>query len=155
MSLPQQIGDTFVAMVESGLIRYRGYPLASIAVADDTNWDEIVVAGAGPLVDFWLCGFSFAIATGFAAETQQFVDLGWGGVAGANPAGNIILTNWPISLTANGAAIGPCVLPTQLLAYPVRIPAGQRIAGRIASSPTGGVAFTELRVILATVVDGK
>jgi len=57
-------------------------------------------------------------------------------------------------LTAGAAAVGPDTHAPHMLPYPVKIPATSRMAARIASSPTGTLAFTDFRVILATVVGG-
>jgi len=153
MTLKSVVDQSFLAMVESGNIRYQGLPAAIVAIADDAAWDQLFAAAGAPAVPFWLCGFSYGIATGLAADVSLLIDLGWGGADGAAiAAANVILTNYPVVLTAGVAAVGPSALPSEMLPYPVRIPAGSRMAARIASSPTGTVGFVEFRVILATAV---
>ncbi len=150
----QNAKSIFLAMVESGRIRYQTLPVAAVPIADDAAWDQLFAAAGAPAVDYWLCGFSFSIAsTGAVAEYSLLVDVGWGGVDGAAiAAANVILTNWPINIVGVAAALGPYQCNPQMLPYPVKIPADSRMAARIASSPTGTLAFTDFRVILATVV---
>lgn len=146
-----QISQMWLAKLNSGNVRYQCLPAAVVPIADDAAWDELFAAAGAPAVPFWLCGFSYGIATGLAADVSLLIDLGWGGVDGAAvAAANVILTNYPIVITAGAAAVGPSALPAEMLPFPVRIPAASRMAARIASSPTGTVAFTEFRVILAT-----
>lgn len=148
----QNAKSTFLAMVESGRIRYTALPVAIVPIADDGNWDQLFAAAGAPAVNYWLCGFAYSIASGIAADTSLLVDVGWGGLdGGAVAAANVILTNWPVSLTAD-AAVGKAAFSNEMMPYPVKIPGGSRMAARIASSPTGTAAFVEFRVILATVV---
>lgn len=150
----KELKSSFQALVNSGNIRYACLPAAEVAVADDAAWDQLWAAAAGPAVDFWVCGFAYNFATGgLAAEHSQAVDLGWGGVDGAAvAAANVIVTNYPICITAAAVALGPVGPFWHNLPYPVRVPALSRMAVRIASSVTGGIAFTSFRVIYATAV---
>ena len=159
MGLKTEVDQNFLAMVESGRIRYEAFPLAAVPIANDAAWDELYVAAASPAVPHWLCGFEFSIATNTVlAEVVMFIDLGWGGADGAAVAAtNVLLVNWPIGLTAVAVALGPHMHQNQMLPYPIRIPVGQvdpgsRMAARIASSDPAGVALTAFRVILATAV---
>jgi hypothetical protein len=146
--------QTFQSLVNSGNIRYACLPAAEVAIADDAAWDQLWAAAAGPATDFWVCGFAYNFATTtVAAEHTMAVDLGWGGVDGAAvAAANVIVTNWPITLYGVAAALGPMGPLWASLPYPVRVPALSRMAARIATSVTGGVAFTSFRVIYATAV---
>ncbi|KKN52938.1 hypothetical protein LCGC14_0607390 [marine sediment metagenome] len=142
------------AMVGSGDIRYEALPAAVVPIADDAAWDQLFAAAGAPAVDYWLCGIAFNWATGIVAESTLLVDVGWGGADGAAiAAANVILTNWPVSQTSGAAAVGPDTHAPHMLPFPVKIPGGSRMAARIASSPTGTLAFTDFRVILATVVE--
>lgn len=155
MALPGEVRSSFLALVESGNIRYQSLPVAIVAIADDAAWDELfAAAGAASAVNpSWLCGFSYGVATGLVADVILLVDCGYGGVDGAAvAAATVLLTNWPVALTAGAAAVGPSALPSEMLPFPCRMPAAQRMAARIASSPTGTVAFLSFRVILATAV---
>jgi len=153
MSLKNEVDSVFLAAVASGLIRYQALPVALVPIADDAAWDQLFAAGGAPATPYWLCGFSYGYATGIAADTSLLVDLGYGGADGAAVAPTtVVLTNWPVVLSAGAAAVGPAPCPSELLPYPVRIPGGSRMAARIASSPTGTLAFTEFRVLLATAV---
>jgi hypothetical protein len=150
MGLKTSIDALFDALVASGNIRYQGLPAAIVAIADDAAWDQLFAAATLPC---WLVGISYGVATGLAADVSLLVDVGYGGVDGAAVApATTVLTNWPIVLTAGAAAVGPSALPSEILPFPIRIPPAQRMAARIASSPTGTVAFTEFRVILATAI---
>ena len=153
MSDRSRISQSWLALVNSGSIRYQGLPAAVVPIADDGAWDELFAAAGAPAVPFWLCGFSFNWATGVVAENSLLIDLGFGGVDGAAiAAATVLLTNWPVTMTAGAAAVGPDTHPPQMLPFPIRIPAASRMAARIASSPTGTLAFTDFRVILATAV---
>ncbi|MDP2730038.1 MAG: hypothetical protein Q8O55_06120 [Dehalococcoidales bacterium] len=153
MSFNDKVDQMFLAAIESGSIRYQTLPVAIVPIADDAAWDELFQAAGAPAVPFWLCGISFNWATGIAAETSLLVDVGYGGVDGAAiAAATVVLTNWPVTLTAGAAAVGPDTHAPHMLPFPVKIPAASRMAARIASSPTGTLAFTDFRVILATLV---
>ena len=148
-----RVSQVWKAAVDSGNIRYQALPAAVVPIADDAAWDELFAAAGAPAVPFWLCGFSFNWATGIVAESSLLIDLGWGGADGAAIAAtNVLLTNWPVTMTAGAAAVGPDTHAPHMLPFPIRIPAASRMAARIASSPTGTLAFTDFRVILATVV---
>lgn len=150
----QNAKSTFLALVESGRIRYQTLPVNGVAIADDGAWDQLFAAAGAPAVDYWLCGFAHNVATGLLlAEDQLLIDVGWGGLDGAAvAAANVIVTNWPINFTAVALALGPTSVPNQLLPYPVKIPAASRMAARIATSPVGGVAVTGFCAILATAI---
>jgi len=143
------------AMVGSGNIRYTTLPVNGVPLPDDGTWVELFVAGAGPVVDYWLCGFAFSIATGLVtAEAQYLISVGWGGNDGAAvAAANVIVTNWPMNFTAVALALGPVVIPTQVLPYPVKIPGGARMAASLAATPVGGTALLAFCGILATRVE--
>lgn len=153
MSLKSEVDQLFLAAIQSGNIRIQALPTGLVPIADDAAWDELFAAAGAPAVPYWLLGFSYGIATGLVADVSVLVDLGWGGADGAAVApANVLLTNYPVVLTAGAAAVGPSALPSEMLPIPIRIPASSRMAARIASSPTGSVAFTEFRVILATAI---
>ena len=156
MGLKSEVDSAFLALVQSGNIRYQALPVAGVAIADDAAWDQLFAAAGAPAVPYWLCGFQFSIATGLVvAENTMLFDVGWGGIDGAAvAAANVILTNWPVAFSAVALALGPFEIAPKMLPYPVRIPGGSRMAARIAASPIGGQAVTDFRVILATVVGG-
>ena len=113
MAGPYQNAEAiFLAIVESGKIRYQTLPVAVVPIADDAAWDQLFAAAGAPAVDFWLCGFSYGYATGIAADVSLLIDVGYGGVDGAAiAAATVILTNWPVTLTAGVAAVGPASIP--------------------------------------------
>lgn len=159
MSDRARISQTWLAMVNSGNIRYQALPVADIPLADDAAWDQLYNAAGSPAADHWVCGFQFSIATGLiVAENEMLIDVGWGGADHAtNAPTNIIIANWPVAFSAVAAALGPFMCQNQMLPYPVRVPVGQvspgsRMVARIAASPIGGQAFTAFRVILATAI---
>lgn len=144
----------WLSLVNSGNIRYQSLPAAEVPIADDAAWDQLFAAAGAPAVPYWLCGFTYNFATGgVTAEHTELVDIGWGGVDGAAvAAANVVITDYPICVSAVALALGPFGPFQVILPYPVRIPAASRMAARIASSPVGGVALTSLRVILATAI---
>lgn len=152
--LKSEVDQIFNAVVESANIRYQALPVAEVPIADDAAWDQLFAAAGAPAVPFWLVGFTYNIASGdIVEEDTLLVDLGWGGVDGAAiAAANVILTNFPVCVSAVALALGPFGPFSEWLPYPVRIPASSRMAARIADSPVGTAAFTSFRVILATVV---
>ncbi len=151
----QNAKATYLALVNSGRIRYTGLPLNGVPLPDDSTWVQLFVAGAGPVVDYWLCGFGFSIATGLVvAEAQYVIEVGWGGLDGAAvAAANVIVTGWPVNFTAVAAALGPVSIPNQMLPYPVKIPGGSRMAASLQATPVGGTALLAFCAILATAVE--
>lgn len=157
--LKSLVDQVFNAKVNSGNIRYQALPAGEVPIADDAAWDQLYAAAGSPAVPHWLCGFTFNFASqDIVEEDTLLVDVGWGGADGAAIAAtNVIVTNFPVSVSGVAAALGPFGPFCIWLPYPVRIPVGQadpgsRMAARIASSPVGTAAFTSFRVILATVV---
>jgi len=152
MGMKSEVDQQFLAAVESGNIRYEGLPVALVPIADDAAWDQLFAAAGAPAVPYWLCGFAYTLPNTIAVDLSLLIDVGWGGADGAAVAPtNVILTNWPVGFTAD-AAVGKAAFSSEMLPYPVRIPASSRMAARIASSPTGTIAIVEFRVILATAV---
>jgi hypothetical protein len=155
--LKSQVDQLWLAMVESGNIRYSSWPVAGIAIADDGAWDEIVVAAAGPgaTVPCWLCGFSFGVATGLiVAEIGYEFRIGYGGAAGdGNAPATETVTNWAVNFSAVAAALGPFVIPPQILPYPIKMPAGVAVEAMY-TTLVGAAAITRFRVILATAIGG-
>ena len=119
MKTASRVKETFLAKVDSGLIRYQGYPTTGVAVPVATD-TEIFAAGAGPLVDFWLCGFIAAVYASVAALTLV-VTIGYGGVDGANPPATVVVTTFPVAKDGNAGTVGPMDVPTEMLPYPIRI----------------------------------
>jgi len=152
MSVTQETKSLYQGLLNNGNIRYVGLPLNGVPLPDDSSWVELFVAGAGPVVDYWLCGFSFSIATTLlAAEAQYVLEMGWGGADGAAvAAANVVVTGYPMNFTAAVAALGPAAIPTQILPIPVKIPAGSRMAASLQATPVGGTALLAFVAILAT-----
>ena len=105
MLAPSRLKETYRAKVDSRLIRYQAYPAAVVAVPIATD-TEIVVAGAGPAVDFWLCGW-LATIDNLVADTTLVLTLGYGGAAGANPPAVVVVTTFPITVGGVGGSLGP------------------------------------------------
>jgi len=133
MALPQEVQQTFLALVNSGNIVYTVYPTAAtplvdvtgIALTADAAGSKLggtveIIAGAGGIATaFWVCGIMVNTAS---AADQFLVRLASGagdGVAFADFG--------PMDLTAVTANIPPIHLP-----HPVRFAALTRIAGRVA-----------------------
>jgi len=153
----QEVDQVFASLVESGLIRYAGWPAAGKAIADDGAWDEIVVAGAGPgaAVPCWLLGFSFSIATGLiTAEVGFEFSLGYGGAAGdGNAPATTLVTSWAVNFSAVALALGPFNIPAQFFPRPIKIPAGVAQEAMY-TTLVGASAITSFRVLLATAIGG-
>jgi len=157
--LKNEVDEIFQAAIESGAVRYQVYPAALVAVVVGAPgaWSQLWANAAGPVVDYWVCGFTFETATGLIViDETMLIDFGWGGADGAAVApDNVLVTNWPVAFTAVAAALGPVYLPATILPYPIKVPANERMAVRQADNPTGaGVAFTSFRIIVATAVGG-
>lgn len=151
-SLSQMSKATYLAKVDSGRIRYVGLPTAAVPIADDANYDQLFNAAGAPQVDYWLCGVQAAIFA-CAADVSLLVCVGYGGLDGVAVAPTtLVLTQFPIIIAAEGAALGSNYPHVHWLPYPVKIPGGSRMAARIDASPTGTDTIDEFRVILATVV---
>lgn len=148
-----KIRGTYNAMVNSGAIRYEGLPAAAVAVADAGGWVELFIAANAPQTDYWVCGFNYGITPVLVVDVSLLICIGWGGADGAAVVPpNVIVAHWPICITAGVAALGPAALGIELLPYPVKVPAAQRMAVEIDSSPIGTTAFTDFNVIVATLV---
>lgn len=151
-SLSQMSKATFLAEVDSGLIRYVGLPTAALPIADDTNYDELFNSGAAPAGDYWLCGIQVCVFA-CAADVSFEICLGIGGADGAAVVPPLLLlTQYPVIISAEGGALGSNYAHIHWLPYPVRVPGGTRMAARIDNTPTGTDVIDEFRAILATVV---
>jgi len=157
MSDRSRISQTWLALVNSGNIRYQCLPAAEVPCAVGA-WAQLYAAAASPAVPHWLCGFQMGVATGLVVEQGWRVSVGFGGVDGAAiAAGTVIVTNWPlIVIGAAAAAMGGQL--TGMLPFPIRIPVdivdpGSRMAYTVVDNPVGGaVGATSFRVILALAV---
>jgi len=156
MGLKTEVAQVFNAGVESGNIRYTTYPAAEVAVVDGAPgaWSQLWANAAGPVVPYWVMGFTFNVATGLVvAEHSILVSFGWGGADGpAVAATNVLVNGWHIAFTAVAAALGPVFLPAVMLPRPIRVPANERMAVQILDHPVAGVAFTSFRIITAIAV---
>ena len=154
MGLKNRMDTLYNALIDSGAIRIVGLPAAEVAIADDAAWDQLFAVAGAPsaIAPCWLIGIAYNFATTtVAAEHTLLVDVGYGGVDGAAvAAATVLLTNFPVTLYGVAAALGPMGPLCTMLPIPIKIPPAQRMAARIAASPTGGVAFTSFRAILAT-----
>ena len=157
MGLKALVSRNFLALVETGNIRYQALPAAEVPCAVGV-WAQLYAANASPAVPHWLVGFQMGVATGIVVQQSWRVSVGYGGADGAAvAAGTVIVTNWPlIVIGAAAAAMGGML--TGMLPYPVKIPVdivdpGSRMAYTVVDNPVGGaVAATSFRVILATAI---
>lgn len=156
MGLKSEVDQVFLANVESGNIRYETYPAAQVAVVDGAPgaWSQLWANAAGPVVPYWVMGFTFGVATGLiVAEQSILISFGWGGADGAAVAAtNVIVNGWHLSFTAVAAALGPVFIPAVILPCPVKVPANERMAVQILDHPVAGVALTSFRIITAIAV---
>ena len=160
----RQIDSTFLALVESGNIRYTTAPVAAapVAIVSDgvvaawawAPYVQIVAAAVIP-APCWLCGFTIhtvaveshnadiAIASGAAAAEVDLAIVHYSGT-------------WPvIGVTAAliAAAVPREVYSSTIwLPYPVRIAASVRLAARIRKSTAVSVAGVSIKAMLAAAV---
>lgn len=159
MGLKSEVDANFLALVESGNIRYVAFPAAAAPVACAVGaWAQIYVAANSPAVPHWLVGFQIGFATGLVVEQSWRIDLGYGGADGAAIAANVVLvTDWPIHISAAAAGVVGTV-SNQILPYPIKIPVdqvdpGSRMAYSVVDNPVGGaVGATSCRVLLAIAI---
>lgn len=157
MGVPQEVKSSYLALVQSGNIRYQCLPAAEVPCAVGA-WAQLFAAAASPAVPWWIVGFKVSCATGLVAEQGWRVSIGYGGADGAAiAAGTIVVTAWPFTLQgAAAAAMG--ALEAVILPFPVRVPVdivdpGSRMAYSVVDNPVGGaVGLTSCRVIIATAV---
>ena len=157
MSLKNEVDANFLALVESGNIRYQALPAGEIACAVGA-WAQLYAAAASPAVPHWLVGFQIGFATGLVVEQSWRISIGYGGADGAAIAAAVVLlTNWPVHVSAAAAGVVGTV-SNQILPYPIRIPVdivdpGSRMAYTVVDNPVGGaVGATSCRVLLATAI---
>ena len=158
MGVPQVSKASYLALVESGNIRYQALPAAEVPCAVGA-WAQLLAAAASPAVPWWIVGFKISYATGLVVEQGWRVSLGYGGADGAAiAAATVVVTNWPFTtIGAAAAAMGGDSL-TVILPYPVKVPVdivdpGSRVAYSVVDNPVGGaVGLTSCRVIIATAI---
>jgi len=157
MGLKTEVDATFLALVASGNIRYLALPAAEVPCVVGA-WAQLYAAAASPAVPHWLVGFQVGVATGLVVEQSWRISLGYGGADGAAIAAAIVLlTNWPVHVSAAAAGVVGTI-SNQILPFPIRIPVdqvdpGSRMAYSVVDNPVGAaVNTTSLRVLLATAV---
>ena len=152
MGLREEVQSSYMALVESGNVRYQTQPAAAvgITIADDAAWDEIFDSTI-VTVNFWLMGIQ-AIILGAGADVGLLVDVGSGGADGAAVAAATTLIADMSVFIDWASTVGSIVPPIIWLPIPIRVPASTRIAARIASSPTGTDVIDQFYVMLATAV---
>lgn len=152
MSHAQHVKAEFLALIESGNIRYVvqpvGAPVAAVSDGAAAAWAwsaYVQIVAAAVITDpSWLCGITihtgvvetfngdFAIASGAAAAE---VDLAMFHVVGGIP-------------TAVGVSVaGPLLLP-----YPIKIVGTPRLAVRLRKDTAASAAGVSLKVILAEAI---
>jgi hypothetical protein len=159
MGMKGEIDQEFLALIESGNIRYTTLPQVPVACAV-AAWAQLAAAAATPAVPWWICGFRISVATGVVAEQGWTVSLGYGGAdAAAGAATTIVVTGAYFGIIgAAAAAMGD--LAQWMLPYPVRVPAGivspgSRLAYSVLANPVGGaLGATACYVLIATAVGG-
>ena len=172
MALTQEIQQSWLAVVNSGNIRYWMIPAgpdgdteeAQVALAPDAvatvfgilmgaawtaicaqAWDQDA-AGAvaiGPAADGWICGVYGAIVT--AKEDFYVVNIGIGAATF-----EVSLLRVGFGYIA-GIAADAVAGEYRPLPYPVRVPAASRVAGR-AANVAGGANNITTSLLVATAV---
>ena len=156
MTLKNEVDQLWLAAVQSGNIRYVAFPAAAAPVPCAVGaWAELYVAALSPAVPHWLVGFQIGFATGLVVEQSWRIDLGYGGADGAAVAAEtVLITDWPIHISAAAAGVVGTV-SNQILPYPILIPVdqvdpGSRMAYSVVDNPVGGaVGATSCRALLA------
>lgn len=130
-------------------VRYRQEPTgaAGIAIADDAAWDQIIAGAVLAASDpHWLAGLNIGEAAATAADAEEVVAEGIGGVDGAAIAAATLLAEVDVNVgfaTAAGLAWEPPVFFPVPMRCGLQIVAnGTRHAARISTSAVGGVAIT-------------
>lgn len=143
MGLRNEVNAIYNSMVGTANVRYRQYPaaVAGIVVADDAAWDEIV-ASTVITTDYWIAGLNIGgPAAGITADTEEVIACGSGGADGATVAAATLLIEHDLIATIN-TAVGEYPWPPIYLPIPVKVLASTRIATRISTSATGGLAIS-------------
>lgn len=157
MTEKSEVSQLFLALIESGNIRYTAWPAgAGVAIVSDgaaAAWVypaadlHIQILAAAVLPDpCWLIGVTFLANN---LEVGCYADLAIG--VGADAAG-IDRAEFPFynELAAGAGVVAPVY--SSFLPYPVRIVGTPRLAGRIRkSSAASGVGITA-KVIVAEAV---
>jgi len=164
VSLSAFVKSSYLALVESGNIRYTTAPVAAapVAVVSDGAvaawaWAPYIqiVADAVIPAPCWLVGVTMhtvaveshnadlAIASGAAAAEEDLAMVHYAGI-------------WPVvgttaALVAN-AVPRVVVSSTIWLPYPIRIATSVRLAGRIRKSTAASAAGVSIKLILASAV---
>lgn len=155
MSTTNNIKANYLALVQSGNIRYEWLPAGQIACAT-AAWAQLLAAAATPAVPWWICGFRIGYATGLVVEQGWRVSLGYGGVDGAAIAATtIIAIGVPFTVVGAAAAAMGAELGW-MFPHPVQIPIditdpGSRVAYSVVNNPVGGAAvgLTSCRICIA------
>jgi len=158
MALPQEVRQNFLALVESGNIRYTAYPIgAGIAIVSDgmaAAWDypaanlhiQIQAAALLPADPCWFVGVVI-LANDLEAACYADLAIGFG-----NDGAGIDRAEFPFF---NDVAAGAGITQTKFacfLPYPIRVAGNPRVSGRIRkSSAASGVGLTP-KVLIATAV---
>ena len=158
MALPGEVRQSFLALVESGNIRYTAYPIgAGVAIVSDgaaAAWAypaanlhiQIQAAALLPADPCWLVGVAILANN---LEAACFADLAIG--FGADAAG-IDRAEFPFYNDLGAGAGITQAKHFAYLPYPIRITGNPRVAGRIRkSSAASGVGLTP-KVLIATAV---
>jgi hypothetical protein len=151
--LKQTVDATFMAVVESGNVRYVTYPAAAAGTAVVS--DGVVAAWAwAPYIQIlaaaaianpcWLCALS--AHTG-VVETH-YGDLA---VASGAAAAEVDLAMWPY-VAGIPTAVGVSVALPSFLPYVIKIIGSPRLAARIRKSSAASAAGVTAKVVAATIL---
>lgn len=158
MSLKAEVDQLFLALVQTGNIRYNAMPIgAAVAVVSDgaaAAWAypaanlhiNIQNAGLLPSDPSWLVGI---VILANNLEVACYADLAIG--FGADAAG-IDRAEFPYFNEIAAVAASNLIMLAYYLPYPIRITGNPRVAGRIRkSSAASGVGIT-VKVIVASAI---
>jgi hypothetical protein len=159
MALKSEVDQQFLALVESGNIRYAQIPAAPVACAV-AAWAQLAAAAATPAVPWWICGFKISVATGVVAEQGWTISVGYGGADGAAVAATTVVITAAYCGLIGAAAAAMGGLDWLMLPYPVKVPVdqvdpGSRLAYSCVANPVGAaLGTTACYVLIATAIGG-
>lgn len=152
-SIKSEVDSSFLALVESGNIRYTTLPVAALAtllVSDGVvaawawaPYIQVVAAAVAP-DPCWLCGIS--VHTGVVETFEGDIAVASGaGAAEVDLAMFHVVSGIPTAVGVSTA--GPLFLP-----YPIRVVASPRFAVRLRKSSAASAAGCSVKLIVAAAV---
>jgi hypothetical protein len=159
MGLPQQVAQSFNALVNNGNVRYQVWPNAAAGAAvvnvagapENVAWvwsqtatSQTIIAAANIADPCWLVGFTIVQCTHAAATTYGDIRFGYGALAA-----EVFVADMPF-LAGVETAIGLGGKTPTFFPYPIRLVGSPRICAVIRNSVGGVATGVTVKVITAT-----